>query len=191
MNVAALVINSITAASSGEVPLTAVHLLWVNLIMDTFGALALATERPTDDLLTKPPVSRPKPLISKIMWRNLIAQALYQVAVLLALQFMGKSIFDVDERVKNTLFSNTFVLCQVFNEFNARKLEKKNIFKGLHKNGLFLGITGMTILVQVVLVEFLNRFVATQRLNWGQWGSCIGLAALSWPIGWLVKWIPV
>ncbi|XP_007030588.2 PREDICTED: calcium-transporting ATPase 12, plasma membrane-type [Theobroma cacao] len=190
-NVAALVINFIGAISSGEVPLTAVQLLWVNLIMDTFGALALATERPTDDLMTKPPVGRSKPLISNIMWRNLIAQALYQVAVLLTLQFRGKSVFGVDERVKNTLIFNTFVFCQVFNEFNARKLEKKNIFKGLHKNKLFLGIIGITIILQVVMVEFLKRFANTQRLNWGQWGSCIGLAALSWPIGWLVQWIPV
>ncbi|EOY11089.1 Autoinhibited calcium ATPase [Theobroma cacao] len=191
VNVAALVINFIAALSSGEVPLTAVQLLWVNLIMDTFGALALATERPTDDLMTNPPVGRSKPLISNIMWRNLIAQALYQVAVLLTLQFRGKSVFGVDERVKNTLIFNTFVFCQVFNEFNARKLEKKNIFKGLHKNKLFLGIVGITIILQVVMVEFLKRFANTQRLNWGQWGSCIGLAALSWPIGWLVKWIPV
>ncbi|XP_022719165.1 calcium-transporting ATPase 12, plasma membrane-type-like [Durio zibethinus] len=191
VNIAALAINFIAAISSGEVPLTAVQLLWVNLIMDTLGALALATERPTNDLMTKPPVGRSKPLISNIMWRNLIAQALYQVAVLLTLQFRGKSIFGVDEKVKNTLIFNTFVLCQVFNEFNARKLEKKNIFEGLHKNKLFLGIIGITIILQVVMVEFLKRFANTQRLNWGQWGACIGIAALSWPLGWLVKWIPV
>nr|KJB44882.1 hypothetical protein B456_007G277600 [Gossypium raimondii] len=190
VNIAALVINFIAAISSGEVPLTAVQLLWVNLIMDTFGALALATERPTNDLMTKPPVGRSKPLISNIMWRNLIAQALYQVAVLLTLQFRGKFIFDVDEKVKNTLIFNTFVLCQVVNEFNARKLEKKNIFQGLHKNKLFLGIIAITIILQVVMVEFLKRFANTQRLNWGQWGTCIGIAALSWPLGWLVKWIP-
>ncbi|KAH1083406.1 hypothetical protein J1N35_023167 [Gossypium stocksii] len=190
VNIAALVINFIAAISSGEVPLTAVQLLWVNLIMDTFGALALATERPTNDLMTKPPVGRSNPLISNIMWRNLIAQALYQVAVLLTLQFRGKFIFDVDEKVKNTLIFNTFVLCQVFNEFNARKLEKKNIFQELHKNKLFLGIIAITIILQVVMVEFLKRFANTQRLNWGQWGTCIGIAALSWPLGWLVKWIP-
>ncbi|KAK5786225.1 putative calcium-transporting ATPase 13, plasma membrane-type [Gossypium arboreum] len=190
VNIAALVINFIAAVSSGEIPLTAVQLLWVNLIMDTFGALALATERPTNDLMTKPPVGRSKPLISNIMWRNLIAQALYQVAVLLTLQFRGKFIFDVDKKVNNTLIFNTFVLCQVFNEFNARKLEKKNIFQGLHKNKLFLGIIAITIILQVVMVEFLKRFANTQRLNWGQWGTCIGIAALSWPLGWLVKWIP-
>lgn len=191
VNIAALAINFIAATSSGEVPLTAVQLLWVNLIMDTCGALALATERPTNDLMTKPPVGRSKPLISNIMWRNLIAQALYQVAILLTLQFRGKSIFHVGEKVKNTLIFNTFVLCQVFNEFNARQLEKKNIFQGLHKNKIFLGIIGATIIIQVVMVELLTMFANTQRLNWGQWGACIGIAAFSWPLGWLVKWIPV
>ncbi|XVF42180.1 hypothetical protein PTKIN_Ptkin01aG0339200 [Pterospermum kingtungense] len=191
VNIAALVINFVAATSSGEVPLTAVQLLWVNLIMDTCGALALATERPTNDLMTKPPVGRSKPLISNIMWRNLITQALYQVAILLTLQFRGKAIFGVDEKVKNTLIFNTFVLCQVFNEFNARELEKKNIFQGLHKNKLFLVIIGITIIVQAGMVEFLTRFANTQRLNWGQWGACIGIAALSWPLGWLVKLIPV
>ncbi|GAB4843309.1 Putative calcium-transporting ATPase 13, plasma membrane-type [Ancistrocladus abbreviatus] len=154
VNVAALVINFIAAVSAGEVPLTAVQLLWVNLIMDTLGALALATEKPTKELMEKPPVGRSEPLITNVMWRNLIAQA-------------------------------------VFNEFNARKLEKKNVFEGIHKNKLFLAIISITIVLQVVMVEFLKRFANTERLNWGQWGVCIGLAAASWPIAWLVKCIPV
>ncbi|RVW23005.1 putative calcium-transporting ATPase 13, plasma membrane-type [Vitis vinifera] len=191
VNVAALVINFVAAVSAGEVPLTAVQLLWVNLIMDTLGALALATEQPTKELMEKPPVGRKEPLISNVMWRNLLAQALYQIAILLTLQFKGQSIFGVSQKVKDTLIFNTFVLCQVFNEFNARKLEKKNVFKGLHKNKLFLGIIGITIILQVVMVEFLKKFADTERLDWGQWGACIGIAAASWPIGWVVKCIPV
>ncbi|WJZ87183.1 hypothetical protein VitviT2T_006584 [Vitis vinifera] len=191
VNVAALVINFVAAVSAGEVPLTAVQLLWVNLIMDTLGALALATEQPTKELMEKPPMGRKEPLISNVMWRNLLAQALYQIAILLTLQFKGRSIFGVSEKVKDTLIFNTFVLCQVFNEFNARKLEKKNVFKGLHKNKLFLGIIGITIILQVVMVEFLKKFADTERLDWGQWGACIGIAAASWPIGWVVKCIPV
>lgn len=92
VNVAALVINFVAAASSGEVPLTAVQLLWVNLIMDTLGALALATERPSCDLMNKKPVGRTKPLITGVMWRNLLAQALYQVTVLLILGFRKATI---------------------------------------------------------------------------------------------------
>ncbi|GLT78634.1 hypothetical protein SLA2020_501630 [Shorea laevis] len=191
VNVAALVINFVAAVSAGEVPLTAVQLLWVNLIMDTLGALALATEKPTKELMKKPPVGRTEPLITNIMWRNLLAQAFYQVAILLILQFRGELIFNVTESVNDTLIFNTFVLCQVFNEFNARKLEKRNVFKGIHKNKLFLGIIGMTIVLQVVMVEFLKRFAGTERLNWGQWGACIAMATVSWPIGWIVKCIPV
>ncbi|KAJ6931192.1 hypothetical protein NC652_014633 [Populus alba x Populus x berolinensis] len=191
VNVAALVINFIAAVSAGEVPLTAVQLLWVNLIMDTLGALALATERPTDELMEMTPVGRTAPLITNIMWRNLLAQAFYQIAILLTLQFAGESIFNVSAEVNDTLIFNTFVLCQVFNEFNARSMEKQNVFKGIHRNHLFLGIIAITIVLQVVMVEFLKKFASTERLNWWQWVTCIVIAAVSWPIGWFVKLIPV
>ncbi|KAF5738869.1 calcium-transporting ATPase 12 plasma membrane-type [Tripterygium wilfordii] len=191
VNVAALVINFIAAVSAGEVPLTTVQLLWVNLIMDTLGALALATERPTDELMKKKPVGRTEPLITNIMWRNLLAQALYQIAILLTLQFQGESIFNVSPEVNDTLIFNTFVLCQVFNEFNARKLEKKNVFKGLHKNHLFIGIVAITVILQFVMVEFLKDFAQTERLSGWQWGTCILIASFTWPIGFCVKFIPV
>ncbi|RVX21886.1 putative calcium-transporting ATPase 13, plasma membrane-type [Vitis vinifera] len=178
----ASVATVLSSSFSWRGPLTAVQLLWVNLIMDTLGALALSTEQPTKGLMDRPPVGRTEPLITNIMWRNLLAQALYQIAVLLTLQFKGESIFGVNEKVKDTLIFNTFVLCQVFNEFNARKLEKKNVFEGIHKNKLFLGIIGITIILQVVMVEFLKKFADTERLNWGQWGACLGIAAVSWPL---------
>ncbi|XP_058202234.1 putative calcium-transporting ATPase 13, plasma membrane-type [Rhododendron vialii] len=191
VNVAALVINFVAAVSAGEVPLSAVQLLWVNLIMDTLGALALATEKPTKELMEKPPVGRTKPLITNVMWRNLLSQAAYQIAVLLTLQFKGEATFNVSSKVNDTMIFNVFVLCQVFNEFNARKLEKKNVFEGIHKSKLFLVIVGLTIVLQVVMVEFLKKFADTERLNWWQWGVCVGFASVSWPIGWTVKWIPV
>ncbi|XVF38308.1 hypothetical protein REPUB_Repub20aG0090000 [Reevesia pubescens] len=159
--------------------------------MDTLGALALATERPTKELMEKPLVRRTEPLITNIMLRKLLAQALYQIAVLLTLQFSGESIFGVTEKVNDTLFFNIFVMCQVFDEFNAKKLEKKNVFEGIYKNKLFIGIIGITIILQVVMVEFLQRFAETERLNWAQWGPCLGIAAMSWPIVWVVKCIHV
>ncbi|KAK6164625.1 hypothetical protein DH2020_001489 [Rehmannia glutinosa] len=191
VNVAALVINFIAAVSAGDVPLTTVQLLWVNLIMDTLGALALATERPSDDLMHNRPVGRTEPLITNIMWRNLLPQAFYQITILLTLQFRGRSIFNVDEEVKNTLIFNIFVLCQVFNEFNSRNLEKKNVFKGIHKNRLFLGIIVVTIALQIVMVEFLRDFADTVRLSLVQWGICVAVAAVTWPIGWVMKLVPV
>uniref|UniRef100_A0A6N2NJJ8 Cation-transporting P-type ATPase C-terminal domain-containing protein n=1 Tax=Salix viminalis TaxID=40686 RepID=A0A6N2NJJ8_SALVM len=85
----------------------------------------------------KKPVGRTETLITNIMWRNLLSQALYQIAILLTLHFKGESIFGVTKTVKDTLIFNIFVLCQVFNEFNARKLEEKNVSRGSTKTGCF------------------------------------------------------
>jgi Ca2+-transporting ATPase len=191
VNVAALIINFVSALTSGKMPLTTVQLLWVNLIMDTMGALALATDKPTKTLMRRPPIGRTAPLISNAMWRNLAAQAAFQVAVLLALQYRGRDIFGIGEKANGTMIFNAFVLCQVFNEFNAREIERKNVFAGVLRNRMFLGIIAVTLAMQVVMVELLTRFAGTQRLGLAQWGVCVAIAAMSWPIGWAVKFIPV
>ncbi|XP_062200160.1 calcium-transporting ATPase 7, plasma membrane-type-like [Phragmites australis] len=191
VNVAALVINFVSAVTTGKMPLTTVQLLWVNLIMDTMGALALATDTPTKTLMRRPPIGRTAPLISNAMWRNLAAQAAFQVAVLLALQYRGRAIFGVSEKANGTMIFNAFVLCQVFNEFNAREIERRNVFAGVLRNKMFLGIIAVTLAMQVVMVEVLTRFAGTERLGWAQWGACVAIAAMSWPIGWAAKFIPV
>ncbi|KAL1335451.1 calcium-transporting ATPase 10, plasma membrane-type isoform X2 [Arachis ipaensis] len=198
VNIAALVINVIAAFSSGDVPLNTVQLLWVNLIMDTLGALALATEPPTDHLMDRNPMSRREPLISNIMWRNLLIQAIYQVSVLLILNFRGISILNLAHKssdhalkVKDTLIFNAFVLCQVFNEFNARKPDEFNIFKGVTRNYLFMGIVALTVVLQIIIIEFLEKFVKTVKLTWQQWLICVIIGFISWPLAVVGKLIPV
>ncbi|TYJ15285.1 hypothetical protein E1A91_A10G174200v1 [Gossypium mustelinum] len=199
VNVAALVINVAAAISSGDVPLNSVQLLWVNLIMDTLGALALATEPPTDNLMHRSPVGRREPLITNIMWRNLLIQALYQVTVLLVLNFRGMTILQLEDdgnrehayRVKNSLIFNAFVMCQIFNEFNARKPEEVNCFKGVTKNYLFMGIIGFTFILQIIIIEFLGKFTSTVRLDWQLWLVSLGIGIISWPLAIVGKLIPV
>ncbi|KAM0847840.1 hypothetical protein ACQ4PT_054756 [Festuca glaucescens] len=140
VNVAALVINVVAAVSSGDVPLNAVELLWVNLIMDTLGALALATEPPTDSLMKRHPVGRREPLVTNIMWRNLFIQ--------------------------------------IFNEFNAREPEEKNVFRGVTRNHLFMGIAGITTVLQILIVEFLGKFFGTVRLGWELWLLSVAIGAV-------------
>ncbi|KAL7241464.1 hypothetical protein ACSBR1_014121 [Camellia fascicularis] len=198
VNVAALIINFMAAVSSGDVPLNPVQLLWVNLIMDTLGALALATEPPTDHLMRRPPVGRREPLITNIMWRNIVIQVLYQVTVLLVLNFGGRSILnlkynDIDHptKVKNTLIFNAFVLCQICNKFNAREPDEINVFKGVTRNSLFMGMTGLTIGLQVIIIMFLGKFTSTVRLSWKLWLVSIAIGLVSWPLAILGKLIPV
>ncbi|XP_057967927.1 calcium-transporting ATPase 9, plasma membrane-type isoform X2 [Malania oleifera] len=198
VNVAALVINVVAAVSSGDVPLNAVQLLWVNLIMDTLGALALATEPPTDHLMQRSPVGRREPLVTNIMWRNLIIQALYQVCVLLVLNFWGSSILNLKRdgrghasEVKNTLIFNAFVFCQIFNEFNCRKPDEVNIFSGVTRNHLFVGIVGVTFVLQIIIIEFLGKFTSTVKLSWKLWLASLAIGLFSWPLAVIGKLIPV
>ncbi|XP_044389450.1 calcium-transporting ATPase 8, plasma membrane-type isoform X3 [Triticum aestivum] len=198
VNVAALVINVVAAVSSGAVPLNAVELLWVNLIMDTLGALALATEPPTDNLMKRHPVGRREPLVTNIMWRNLFIQALYQIAVLLVFNFDGKRIFQLHnesrehaDKITNTFVFNAFVFCQIFNEFNARKPEEKNVLRGVTSNRLFMGIVGITTILQILIIEFLGKFFGTVRLVWKLWLLSVAIGAVSWPLAYVGKSIPV
>ncbi|XP_024966655.1 calcium-transporting ATPase 8, plasma membrane-type-like [Cynara cardunculus var. scolymus] len=198
VNVAALIINVVAAVSSGDVPLNAVQLLWVNLIMDTLGALALATEPPTDHLMDRHPVGRREPLITNIMWRNLLIQAFYQVSVLLVLNFRGRQLLHSEHdpaehaiKEKNTLIFNAFVLAQVFNEFNARKPDEMNVFKGVTKNRLFMGIVSLTVVLQVLIIMFLGKFTTTVRLSWQLWLVSIVIGIISWPLAVVGKLIPV
>lgn len=105
------------AVFSGSAPLTAVQLLWVNMIMDTLGALALATEPPNDDLMKRAPVGRKGNFISNVMWRNILGQSLYQFVIIWYLQTSGKEVFRLDSPdsnlTLNTLIFNSFVFCQV------------------------------------------------------------------------------
>ncbi|KAH6828721.1 autoinhibited Ca2+-ATPase 11 [Perilla frutescens var. hirtella] len=195
VNIVALMINFISACASGSTPLTAVQLLWVNLIMDTLGALALATEPPHDGLMKRPPVGRSESLITMAMWRNIIGQSIYQLCTLLTLNFAGKQILGLSgpdaTAVLNTFIFNTFVFCQVFNEINSRDIEKINIFRGIFRNWVFSGIIVSTVVFQVIIVEFLGTFASTVPLNWQLWVLSALLGAVSMPIAIILKCIPV
>ncbi|XWS59090.1 hypothetical protein CRYUN_Cryun08bG0092300 [Craigia yunnanensis] len=195
VNVVALVINFVSACISGSTPLTAVQLLWVNMIMDTLGALALATEPPNDALLKRPPVPRGASFITKPMWRNIIGQSIYQLIVLGVLNFDGKQLLRLTgsdaTSVLNTVIFNSFVFCQVFNEINSREIEKINILRGMFNSWIFIAVMVSTVAFQVVIVEYLGTFASTVPLSWQLWVLCILIGSVSLIIAVIVKCIPV
>jgi magnesium-transporting ATPase (P-type) len=97
VNVVALSIVFISALIGFDVPLNAVQLLWVNLVMDTMGALALATDPPTPELLERKPYKRQASLISRPMLRNILVQSAFQIILILVLLFNGAQWFNVPE----------------------------------------------------------------------------------------------
>ena len=86
VNLCACLLVFITACIGNETPLTAIQMLWVNLIMDSLGSLALATEPPNEKkLLARKPYGRNEYIVNKLMWKHIIAQAFVQLGVMLFL----------------------------------------------------------------------------------------------------------
>ncbi|KAL4600835.1 hypothetical protein ACB092_11G228700 [Castanea dentata] len=195
VNVVALMLNFICACVSGSPPLTTVQMLWVNLIMDTLGALALATEPPHEGLMKRPPVGRDVKFITRIMWRNIVGQSIFQILVLLIFQLKGKQLLkltgpDADSILKTFIF-NSFVFCQVFNEINSRDMEKINVFRGIFDSWIFLIVIISTVAFQFIIVEFLGTFADTVPLSWELWLASILIGAASLIIAVVLKCIPV
>lgn len=151
VNIVALFITFSGAVIFEEAPLTAVQMLWVNLIMDSFAALALATEPPSEELLYRRPYQKDEYIITAAMWKTILGAAVYQITILMTLLFKGDELFgvgpvpavgvrwDMENGKLLTIVFNTFVFMQVFNEINCRKLksEELNVFKGFFNNWIF------------------------------------------------------
>ncbi|KAM3610105.1 uncharacterized protein V6R79_025435 [Siganus canaliculatus] len=201
VNVVAVIVAFTGACITQDSPLKAVQMLWVNLIMDTFASLALATEPPTEALLLRSPYGRNKPLISQTMMKNILGHAVYQLTIIFTLLFVGEKMFDIDcgrnaplhapPSEHYTIVFNTFVLMQIFNEFNARKIHgERNVFDGVFNNPIFCSIILGTFVIQIVIVQFGGKPFSCTSLNLEQWLWCVffGLSSLVW--GQLVSTIP-
>ncbi|XP_056107081.1 plasma membrane calcium-transporting ATPase 1b isoform X2 [Rhinichthys klamathensis goyatoka] len=201
VNVVAVIVAFTGACITQDSPLKAVQMLWVNLIMDTFASLALATEPPNEALLLRKPYGRNKPLISRTMMKNILGHAVYQLTIIFTLLFAGEQIFDIDSgrnaplhappSEHYTIVFNTFVMMQLFNEINARKIHgERNVFEGIFKNMIFCTIVFGTFVIQIVIVQFGGKPFSCVGLSVEQWMWCvfIGFGSLLW--GQLVTTIP-
>nr|XP_015814582.2 plasma membrane calcium-transporting ATPase 2 isoform X10 [Nothobranchius furzeri] len=193
VNVVAVIVAFTGACITQDSPLKAVQMLWVNLIMDTFASLALATEPPTESLLRRKPYGRNKPLISSTMTKNILGHAVYQLVLIFTLLFVGEQMFDIDSgrnaplhappSEHYTIIFNTFVMMQLFNEINARKIHgERNVFDGIFGNPIFCSIVLGTFVVQVIIVQFGGKPFSCHPLSLEQWMWCvfIGLGELVW-----------
>ena len=199
VNITAVVLAFVSAVASPNLHsvLSAVQLLWVNLIMDTFAALALATDAPTEKILDRNPSPKRAPLITTNMWKMIIGQAIYQLAVTFVLYFAGATIlgYDTSDSVLqtelNTMVFNTFVWMQIFNEFNNRRLDNNfNIFEGVHRNGYFIAINIVMVAGQIMIISIGGQAFQIKRIDAVQWAICIlcALPCMLWAV--LLRLIP-
>ncbi|KAI0007686.1 calcium-translocating P-type ATPase [Xylariaceae sp. FL0662B] len=199
VNITAVLLAFVSAVADPEMHsvLTAVQLLWVNLIMDTFAALALATDPPTERVLDRQPQPKSAPLITTNMWKMIIGQAIYQLVVTFVLHFAGSAILDYDpndvtrQTELNTMVFNTFVWMQIFNELNNRRLDNRfNIFEGVHRNKFFIGINCVMVGAQIAIVFVGGAAFEIKAIDGTQWAICIVAAVFCLPWAVVIRLFP-
>jgi len=198
VNITAVIITFVSAVASVEEEsvLSAVQLLWVNIIMDTFAALALATDPASEALLDRKPERATAPLFTVDMYKQIFGQATYQTIIALVFHFLGHTILgrphnEHDDRIVKTLVFNSFVFAQIFNSINSRRLDNHlNIFQGITRNYYFIGITLLEIGIQVLICFVGGVAFQVAKMPGREWGISIALGFVSIPLGALIRCIP-
>jgi Ca2+-transporting ATPase len=186
INVSALAIALIAPIFHLKPPFTVLQLLWINVIMDTFAAIALCSEPPRDNLMRKPPKQRDEDILTRAMLGNILITGGFFVVVMLGLLvgmyqcgwFAGDGPqaagFSLTVR-QATMFFTIYVFFQVWNQINCRALTpEESAFHRLLENPQFLLIASLTIAGQVLIVSFGGEVFSVEPLGVIDWLAIAG-----------------
>ncbi|CAI2019982.1 hypothetical protein SEUBUCD646_0G02570 [Saccharomyces eubayanus] len=216
VNITAVILTFVSSvASSDETSvLTAVQLLWINLIMDTLAALALATDKPDPNIMDRKPKGRSSSLISVSTWKMILSQATLQLIVTFILHFYGPELFfnshedqitSHQQQQLNAMTFNTFVWLQFFTMLVSRKLDEAdgisswrdristanlNFFQDLGRNYYFLTIMAIIGGCQVLIMFFGGAPFSIARQTKSMWITAVLCGMLSLIMGLLVRIVP-
>jgi Ca2+-transporting ATPase len=161
-----------------EPPFTVLQLLWINVIMDTFAAIALCSEPPRENLMRRPPKRRNESILTPAMLGTIFITAAFFVVVMLGLLLGMKHYgwFDPAHTGSDltgrqlTIFFTVYVFFQVWNQINCRSLtpEESGLYR-LFRNPQFLAIASLTVIGQVLIVTFGGRVFNVQPLGVVDW----------------------
>lgn len=152
------------------IPLTVTQMLWINLIMDTFAALALASIPPSTDVMKEKPRKNTDFIITPSMYRNIIGYGIAFILILVGLYayFACNNELHIREL---TIFFTVFVMLQFWNLFNARVLgTSHSALTGFSHSYIVPGVALLILTGQYVIVQFGGSVFRTVPLDWQTWG---------------------
>lgn len=190
INFVALLIVLLGSLIGTELPLTVTQMLWVNLIMDTFAALALASIPPNPAVMLEKPRRSTDFIITKAMRMNILGVGTIFLVILLGMIYYFDHSHEGMDIHNLTVFFTFFVMLQFWNLFNARVFGTTgSALKGLSKSyGMELII--LAILVgQFLIVQFGGAVFRTEPLDWQTWLSIIALSSLVLWVGEIIRFV--
>ena len=179
INVTAVLVSAIAPFFGVEEPLKITHLLFVNLVMDSLGAMMLGNEPAMDKYMTEKPRRRDESIVSPNMMGQILIMAVW--LTIISLVYLKHpffiSLFENDAQ-RMTGYFVLFIISALFNGFNVRD-DGFGIFKGLDENKDFLKVFFTIILVQAVIVN--TPLVPVEVFKWiGQMFSCEPFGIVGW-----------
>lgn len=190
INVVALASVLLGAFLGTELPLTVTQMLWVNLIMDTFAAMALASIPPSADVMNEKPRKTDDFIITKPMRYNILGVAGCFLLVLMAMIGYIKQLPYEDVPVALTVFFTVFVMLQFWNLFNASVFgTNHSVFKDARHAVGMISVAVIILLGQIVIVEFGGKVFRTVPLNFMEWLYIFSATSIVLWIGEAWRWI--
>jgi Ca2+-transporting ATPase len=170
-NVAEILIIFLGTLITKNSPLTAIQLLWLNLVTDGAPALALGTEKGDPDIMSQPPRPPKEPIINRFMQIGILTQTIAIASVTLTAYFTGLKLFPAHIEAAETMAFVTLSASELFRAFTSRSerypILKIGVFKNRNMNIAFL--SSMALLMGVVYIPGLNFIFNTVPLGWQQW----------------------
>ena len=178
INFVALFIVLLGSLIGTDLPLTVTQMLWVNLIMDTFAALALASIPPSEDVMQEKPRKSTDFIITRPMWWNIIGVGIIFLVVLMGMLWYYNHTPEGMTTHDLTVFFTFFVMLQFWNLFNARVFgTNHSAFNHLNKSyGMELIVLAI-IVGQVIIVQYGGAVFRTVPLDWMTWLQIVGLSS--------------
>lgn len=175
INVVALLSVLLGAFFGTELPLTVTQMLWVNLIMDTFAAMALASIAPSMDVMNEKPRRRTDFIITSVMRNTIFGVGLGFLIILMGLLVYFKNLSGGMDTHHLTVFFTIFVMLQFWNLFNASVFGTNHSF--FKDAGHALGMLGVALIIlvgQIIIVSFGGKVFRTEPLPLSEWLYIIG-----------------
>ena len=190
INLSALLIVLIGSMLGHELPLTVTQMLWVNMIIDTFAAAALASLPPNPKVMDEKPRKATDFIISPKMKNYILGIGITFAIFLLGMMYWYTQTEGHISRYELSIFFTTFVMLQFWNMFNAKAfLSHGSAFKNLKESTGFLIVMFVIPLGQYLIVQFGGEVFRTVPLSLKDWGFIIGLTSLVLWIGELLRLI--
>ena len=189
VNVAALLLVLFGGIIGTEMPLTITQILWVNLIMDTLAAMALASLPPSREVMEEKPRSSDAFIITRSMKQGILTIGGLFFIVTFALLWYFEQGAGMDD-IKLTVFFTIFVMLQWWNLFNARTLGScHSAFRRIWACRGFLLVLLFVLVGQWIIVTFGGRMFRTVPLSWQMWVAIIGGTSLVLWVGEIYRFL--